>query len=153
MKPRLLTLSGVLTCAAFFLLLGPAHARPAHKRAMVDFFGPALPVRLHDCRTCHLPDKPGAAEGEKPHNPFGARLKAIRAVLRKAGKSTDIETRLQAIAEEDSDGDGAPNFLELLSGHAPGDPADKPTVAESLRPRAAPDRSGREACRLAAQPD
>src|SRR5262249_18979329 len=34
------------------------------------------------------------------------------------------------IAEEDSDGDGIPNLLEILTGHYPGDPNDKPTDAE-----------------------
>src|SRR5262249_1889427 len=88
---------------------------------------------LHDCRTCHLPDPPGAKDeltDTKPHNPFGARLKAVRDELRKAGKKTDIATRLDAIAQEDSDGDGVPNIVELLTGHNPGDPADKPPAAE-----------------------
>jgi hypothetical protein len=106
------------------------HAKPAHKKALVDFFGPALPKNLHDCRTCHLPDQPGADEDAKPHNVFGARLAALRKQFRKEGKSADIITCLKAIAEEDSDGDGDSNFLELLSGHAPGDPKDKASAAE-----------------------
>jgi hypothetical protein len=105
-------------------------AKPAHKQALIDFFGPALPKNLHDCRTCHLPDSPDAEEGTKPHNVFGARLAALREEFRKAGKKTDIVSRLEAVADEDSDGDGAANYLELLSGHAPGDAADKPTAAE-----------------------
>src|SRR5262249_4150976 len=103
----------------------PAAARPAHKQALVDYFGPFLAKHLNDCRTCHLPDKPGEAKealpSEKPHNPFGARLKAVKKELAKAGKKTDIPTRLEAIADEDSDGDGAGNLLELLTGHFPGD--------------------------------
>src|SRR5262249_2590938 len=47
-----------------------------------------------------------------------------------AGKRIDIPTRLEAIADEDSDGDGVTNFMELLTGHFPGDPADKPTAQE-----------------------
>jgi hypothetical protein len=126
LTPVLRVLVGALATLA---LPVAAHAKPAHKQALIDFFGPALPAKLHDCRTCHLPvsaDDPS----ERPHNPFGARLKAVRAELRKAGKPTDIATRLQAIAIEDSDGDGTPNFLELLSGHWPGDPADRPSAAE-----------------------
>ena len=65
-------------------------ARPAHKRALADYFGPMLPKKLNDCRTCHLPDPPGTTAdqlaSEKPHNPFGARLKAIKSEMRKAGK-------------------------------------------------------------------
>ncbi len=124
--PVLRVLVGVLAALA---LPAVAQAKPAHKQALIDFFGPALPAKLHDCRTCHLPadsDDPS----ERPHNSFGARLKAVRAELRKAGKQTDIATRLQAVANEDSDGDGVANFLELLSGHWPGDPADRPSTAE-----------------------
>jgi hypothetical protein len=120
---------------AFFLLAGSSlQARPVHKQALADYFGPFLAKNLNDCRTCHLPDPPGqnhdGLESEKPHNPFGARLKAVREELRLAGKKTTIAARLEAIALEDSDGDGVPNLIELLSGHNPGDPLDKPTAAE-----------------------
>ncbi|HEY7422719.1 MAG TPA: DUF1553 domain-containing protein [Gemmataceae bacterium] len=130
---------GVLALLAALLLPAGARAKPAHKKALVDFFGPALPRKLHDCRTCHLPDQPGADEDEKPHNVFGARLAALRKEFRKAGKNTDIVNRLLAVAEEDSDGDGTGNFLELLSGHAPGDAKDKPADAEltAARPKLA----------------
>ncbi|HEY7331223.1 MAG TPA: DUF1549 and DUF1553 domain-containing protein [Gemmataceae bacterium] len=121
---------GFLAFSAVLLVTLPLHAKPAHKKALVDFFGPALPKNLHDCRTCHLPDQPGATEDTKPHNVFGARLAALRQQLRKAGKNSDIISRLEAIAEEDSDGDGTSNFLELLSGHGPGDPKDKATAGE-----------------------
>jgi hypothetical protein len=50
--------------------------------------------------------------------------------LRAAGKPNDLYSRLVAIADEDSDGDGAANIVELLTGHAPGDAADRPTGAE-----------------------
>src|SRR5262249_24732706 len=99
-------------------------------KALIEFLGPALPKNLHDCRTCHLPDQPGADEDTKPHNVFGARLAALRRQFQKTGKKTDILSRLEAIADEDSDGDGASNYLELLSGHAPGDPKDNPAAAE-----------------------
>src|SRR6266446_1227759 len=126
LKPRLTLIS----CFVLLVLDGSlALARPPHKRALADYFGPFLAKKLNDCRTCHLPDRPGAKpeEGEKPHNAFGARLAAVRAELRRAGKKADLAARLDAIAEEDSDGDGAPNLLELLAGRAPGDPSDTPT--------------------------
>src|SRR5947209_7053914 len=113
------------------LQASPALARPAHKQALLDYFGPFLPKSLHDCRTCHLPEQPGADPSEpRPHNAFGARLKAVRDELRKAGKKTTIVDRLEAIAQEDSDGDGVPNLLELLTGHQPGDRTDTPPAAE-----------------------
>ncbi|MCI0456203.1 MAG: DUF1549 and DUF1553 domain-containing protein [Gemmataceae bacterium] len=125
------------TWAAIVSLLlasSPALARPAHKRALADHFGSFLARKLNDCRTCHLPDQPGAKEDDdKPHNPFGARLKDVRSELRKAGKKTDIADRLDAIANEDSDSDGVPNLIELLTGHSPGDPSDKPSADEMTK--------------------
>jgi hypothetical protein len=124
------------TCLTVFFLITAAtvEARPIHKQALADYFGPFLAPRLNDCRTCHLPDKPGEVTdglpSEKPHNPFGARLATVKKELHKAGKKTDIATRLEAIADEDSDGDGVPNLMELLTGHNPGDPNDKPTRQE-----------------------
>ncbi|HYT92046.1 MAG TPA: DUF1549 domain-containing protein, partial [Gemmataceae bacterium] len=121
------------------LASSPLHARPAHKRALADYFGPFLPKQLNDCRTCHLPDKPGQAkealDDEKPHNAFGARLKAVRQELRKAGKKTDLADRLDAILDEDSDGDGVSNLIELLAGHNPGDPNDRPAPAAVAKAR------------------
>jgi hypothetical protein len=119
-----------LAGALAFGLSSSASARPAHKQALADYFGPFLTKKLNDCRTCHLPDRPGQSGDDRPHNPFGARLKAVKDELRKAGKKIDIASRLDAIAEEDCDGDGVSNLLEILSGHNPGDPDDKPTEEE-----------------------
>jgi hypothetical protein len=110
------------------LLAAPATARPVHKQALAEYLGPFLARGLHDCRTCHLPDKPGqTAEDDKPHNPFGERLADVKYELRKAKKPTEIADRVRAVAEEDSDEDGVPNLTELLAGHNPGDPKDTPT--------------------------
>ncbi|MEO6810548.1 MAG: DUF1549 and DUF1553 domain-containing protein [Isosphaeraceae bacterium] len=106
-----------------------AHGRPPHKKAMADYFGPRLAPKLNDCRTCHIADELDDPE-TKPHNPFGKRLKLVRKSLRKAGKKASIPERLDAVAEEDSDGDGAVNVLELLTGHNPGEADDIPTLAE-----------------------
>jgi hypothetical protein len=110
--------------ASLVLALAPAlaHARPAYRKALVDLLELPQASRLNDCRTCHLPDKDGAAD-EKPHNAFGKRLKAVRRELLTAGKPTDLTARILAIADEDSDGDGVPNLLELVTGHSPGDEA------------------------------
>lgn len=110
------------------------HARPPHKKALSDYFGASLAPKLNDCQTCHLPEKPGQPAGEsedRPHNPFGTRLKAVRAELLRAEKKTDIISRLETIANEDSDGDGVANLLELITGHHPGDPNDRPDPKES----------------------
>src|SRR5262249_21066748 len=62
------------------------------------------------------------------HNAFGARLKAVRAELRKANKPTDVVSRILAVADEDADRDGTPNLLELLAGTFPGDADSKPSA-------------------------
>jgi hypothetical protein len=116
-----------------------AWSRPPHKRALAEYLGPFLAKKLNDCQTCHLPDKPGldAAVAGKPHNSFGARLKAVKSELNKLGEPTDIPSRLDFIAEEDADGDGVTNLIELLSGHYPGDPNDRPAPAEIIKAREA----------------
>src|SRR5262249_603630 len=103
-----------------------------YKKALADHFGPFLPKQLNDCRTCHVPAKPGEKEDpeDRPHNAFGARLKEVKKELTKAGKKTDIISRIEAIAEEDSDGDGIANLLEILGGHNPGEAGDKPSTTE-----------------------
>lgn len=108
------------------------HARPPYKKAMADHFGPLLPKPLNDCRTCHVPAKPGEDDlaEERPHNAFGLRLKALKKELKAAGKDTDIVSRIEAILDEDADGDGVSNLLEILSGHNPGEASDKPTSEE-----------------------
>lgn len=128
---RLLTLAALLVAAPL------ASARPAHKQALAQHFGPFLGKKLYACTTCHLPEivGPTQEDDEKPHNPFGVRLKAVREELRKAGQKSDIPARLDAIAEEDSDGDGTPNLIEILTGHNPGDPDDKPTPEEVAKVR------------------
>ena len=81
-----------------------------------------------------MPDNP-KDDGEKPHNPFGLRLKAVLAELKKAGKPADIAARFDAIMDEDSDGDGVPNLIEILTVRDPGDPTDKPSTEEVNKAR------------------
>jgi hypothetical protein len=118
------------------LLAGSAaHARPPHRKALADYFGEQLAKKLNDCRTCHVPETPDADPEDKPHNAFGARLKAVRLTLRKEGKKTSIPVRLEAVADEDSDGDGVANILEILTGHYPGEVDDVPSAAEVVEGR------------------
>lgn len=137
MRRRIFSLF-LLTVLAGCLAPGMLQARPPYKKALADWLKLPVASKLNDCRTCHLPEKPGndpSLESDRPHNLFGARLKALRAELRQEGKSTDIAVRLLAASEEDSDGDGVPNLLELLTGHTPGDPTDKPSDAEIVAGR------------------
>ncbi|MGP0069395.1 MAG: DUF1553 domain-containing protein [Isosphaeraceae bacterium] len=116
----------------------PAQARPPHKKALADYLGPGLARKLNDCRTCHRVPEEGADPTEdRPHNAFGKRLKAVRAQLKKAGKPSGIPARVEAVAGEDSDGDGVPNLLELITGHFPGEADDTPAEAELAKGREA----------------
>ncbi len=116
----------------------PALARPPHKKALADYLGSSSVRKLNDCRTCHLPAEEGAdAFDSRPHNPFGKRLKAVRPQLKKAGKASGIPARVEAIADEDCDGDGISNLLELVTGHFPGEAGDRPADHELAGGRAA----------------
>jgi len=136
MKHRRLGIT-VLVTACLVTAGWPALARPPHRRALAEYLGPGGAKKLNDCRTCHLPPEEASdAVDEKPHNPFGKRLKAVRAELKKAGKPSGIPARIEAVADEDSDGDGVANLLELVTGHFPGEADDRPATAELVRGRA-----------------
>jgi hypothetical protein len=106
----------------FFLSIG---ATPANKAGLQRHYGPFLGKNLDRCTTCHLPNANKAPESldEFPHNLFGDRLRSL-------GKNKDIRVRLKMIAREDADGDGVNNETELLLGHNPGDPKDRPLREE-----------------------
>ncbi|MBB6048569.1 DUF1553 domain-containing protein [Armatimonas rosea] len=123
----------ILVAAITALGGASALATPANKAALGVRYGRFLSARLDTCSTCHQSApgaKPGVTLDEFPHNPFGARLKAVAAVLKKSGQRADLGRRLEKIAGEDSDGDGVANEAELLLGHNPGDAKDKPTASE-----------------------
>jgi len=125
-------LPAALTLTVF--LGASAQAKPAYKKALSDHYGPLLARSLDQCGTCHAAEKGDEPKFNtslaNPHNAFGARLMAVAAELVKKRKPTDIVTRLDAVAGEDTDKDGAPNLAELLTGHQPGSAKDRPTTAE-----------------------
>ena len=84
-----------------------------------------------------MPEDGADPAEDRPHNAFGKRLKAVRSQLKKAGKPSGIPARVEAVAGEDSDGDGVPNLLELVTGHFPGEADDTPSEAELARGREA----------------
>src|SRR5260370_15743828 len=125
--------SFLLAFGTLALVTLAVQARPGYKQALAQYFEAYLPKNLNACTTCHMPDpkeKKSEDDYDKPHNAFGARLKAVKDELRKAGKGATIDARLDAILDEDSDGDGVSNLLEILTGHAPGDKADRRTEKE-----------------------
>ena len=121
---------------ALGVAVGPADANPANLKAMQDRYGPLLSLRLRGCDTCHASDKSAEpvfnASIGKPHNAYGARLMALVSE-KPGGPKRDIADRLALAAGEDSDGDGVPNEMELLTDHHPGRKADRPTAVELKR--------------------
>jgi hypothetical protein len=125
-------LPGIWILLLGLIPVGTAHGTPANKAAFSRHYDHFLARRLNSCTTCHLPSSnknPETLE-EFPHNPFGARLRTLGRELSEMGKSKEIAARLLLAAEEDSDGDGLPNEVELLLGSAPGDVSDKPGEKE-----------------------
>lgn len=120
----ILVLSSCLPCIL--------HATPANKAALERHYDKFLTKELAHCTTCHLPSDLKTPEKleDFPHNPFGHRLRLLGEELVKSGAKKDIATRLQRIADEDSDGDGVDNETELLLGHNPGDAKDTPNKKE-----------------------
>ena len=123
-----------LRCTFLLALLwvADAVATPANKNALAKHFDTFLPASLNACTTCHLPStqKSPTSLKEFPHNPFGGRLRELGDRLRTEGSKADIPARLLLSASEDADGDGIDNLTELLLGHNPGDPRDKPSASE-----------------------
>ncbi|MGI8966422.1 MAG: DUF1549 domain-containing protein, partial [Limisphaerales bacterium] len=123
-----------LCAVAFIAWLGvfSVSATPENRAALEKHFGKFLSSNLDKCTTCHLPSENKNPESldEFPHNPFGARLRAVGNELAAHGKKKSIRARLELIGNEDSDNDGVNNLSELLLGHAPGDANDKPTSQE-----------------------
>lgn len=127
----------VTTLALYGISLSShANATPANRAAFSSHFGTFLARKLDNCATCHqdshaphttaLP----STLAEFPHNRFGARLRTLGEDLHKAGKKADIPRRIELTANEDSDHDGVDNLTEILLGHNPGDPNDKPSAVE-----------------------
>src|SRR5206468_369758 len=112
----------------------PSQARPPHKRALKNYYGELLSESLNACSTCHLTREQAGDEAfdeeAPPHNAFGRRLRQVGEEWEAQNRPSSLVPRLQAIADEDTDGDGVPNELEILSGHAPGNKDDKPSGPE-----------------------
>lgn len=118
-------------------LLGYAEAtwaKPQYKEALARHYGSYLDGALKRCALCHVvPDGIGDkefADSDGEWNPFGKRLAELGEQLLREGQPDDIFRRLQLVADEDADGDGAPNELELLAGSWPGNGDQKPSAEQ-----------------------
>lgn len=139
--PRLRTSLQVRFFKPNFLLALPllaastAQATPANKKALTNYFETFIAPKLDACTTCHLPSNNHDPQSldEFPHNAFGDRLRKLGVELKNRKTIASIQTRIQALADEDTDKDGTPNLAELLLGSAPGDAKDKPDATALSR--------------------
>src|SRR2546423_7069511 len=102
--------------SAIFLCIAIARATPANKAALDRHFDRFLTKNLNACTTCHLPSEKKDPQNldEFPHNPFGARLRAVKKELVAAGKAADIPARIAAGGCGGSGGGGGWRFNEGL---------------------------------------
>jgi hypothetical protein len=126
-------LSAICGVACAIWLLGDvdtAWGKPQHKESLAKFYGSYLDASLKRCATCHVvPDGVSDkefADSDGERNSFGKRLAELGEKLLQDKQPDDISNRLQIVADEDADGDGAPNELELLAGTLPGNADRKP---------------------------
>ncbi|MBI1901196.1 MAG: DUF1553 domain-containing protein [Planctomycetia bacterium] len=122
----------LLAAAAAILLASPVLANPKHKQSLKRYYGSELSDGLFNCATCH--DVPKDFAGglnieQPPHNAFGKRLAEVGDALDAAGDPSDIFLRFKKVADEDADGDGVANELEIVAGANPGVAGEKPAPA------------------------
>ena len=150
-------------CVAFLTNFLPifvnqaALARPPYKHTLKKLYGARLNANLHQCATCHLAkDEVGVGEAfdeeNPPHNVFGERLRELGDAIGEEEPGGDILARLQRIANEDADGDGIANELEILAGKYPGRSQSRPDEQELIAARDALAAREREATGYAWEP-
>lgn len=119
----------VLLAVVFSCMASIAQARPAHKQALAAHLGPFFLAKVNDCRLCHVPGEVKPDE-DKPRNAFGESLEAAAERLEKDGKPAEIPDRFTLIENDDADGDGISNLIEVLAGSFPGDAVAMPNDNE-----------------------
>lgn len=121
-----------LGLALAWLAAPQAGATPANRKSLANHYDRFLPKAADACATCHETSAKAAPETleEIPHNPFGARLRALGLEWKGAGKRSSLPSRLEAVALEDADGDGVANEVEILAGSNPGRAESRPSEGE-----------------------
>ncbi len=142
---------------AFFVSSPILNARPPYKHGLKKLYGARLNSNLHQCSTCHVtrdevPANEDFDEENPPHNVFGERLRALGDSIGEDEPGGDILSRLRRIVDEDSDGDGIANELEILAGKHPGRAQSRPDEQELLAARSALEARAREATGYAWEP-
>jgi hypothetical protein len=84
-------------------------------------------------------------EESPPHNVFGVRLRELGETIGEDEPGGDILSRLRRVVDEDADGDGVANELEILAGKYPGRAQSRPDEQELIGALAALAAREREA--------
>ncbi len=144
-----------VACILLLLISEAASARPPYKHSLKKLYGARLNANLHQCATCHLTkDEVGQEFDEEnpPHNVFGERLRELGDAIGEDEPGGDILSRLRRIVDEDADGDGVANELEILAGKYPGRAQSRPDEQELIAARAALAARERESTGYAWEP-
>jgi hypothetical protein len=104
----------LLALGLALLLANTAWSRSRYLSEFNSQYG-TVGTKLDDCATCHITTN--------NRNLYGADLeRALRA------NGSDAAVSLQSIEQDDADGDGAINILEITARTWPGDPNDVPSL-------------------------
>jgi len=146
-----------LACMMIIVPAQTASSHPPYKHSLKKLYGARLNANLHQCATCHLTKSEVGIDEEfdeenPPHNVFGEALKVLGDEIGEDEPGGDIISRIKRLAEEDTDGDGVANELEILAGKHPGRKESRPDEQELLAAQSARDAREREATGYAWEP-
>lgn len=117
-------LAAALPLAIVALCTAPAAAKKSTLRKIAEHY--KLPDTAAKCAICHEGKEDDA--GEENLSVFG---KQFRKALKAARPGADRAVQaMEAVADQDADGDGATNMEEIMLGTNPGDAKSKPDAAK-----------------------
>ena len=121
----------ILMASILMLSVNEAKALPGGFNVFTDTYPIWVEDTEHDCMACHQGRQPYLAAEDRPRNPYGQRWNVVLGEKRAENGCPppnndeecvrqSREQALEAIEDEDSDGDGVSNVTEILQGLLPG---------------------------------
>ncbi len=118
------SLLAALPLCLIALLAEPASAKKNFFDAICQNI--KLNEKIANCALCHAGEKPS----EHNLGKYGQAFRAALAATPRKGPKNRYVAAMEAIADQDSDGDGATNGEEIALGTFPGDPKSTPTAEQ-----------------------